>query len=124
MKNFIKIVDIQPNQKICIINMPVPFREELAKLPEGVLVSSHPVGRFHKVILFVNTKEELATAWKRLMTFLVEGGEFWINWPNKGYRVYNEIDDEFVKGTIKEEKTLVKEVMMVLPGWNGTKIIK
>jgi hypothetical protein len=124
MKNFTNIIEIKKNQRICIINMPVENRGELSSVPEGVVTTSHPVGTFHKMILFTNTKKELTAAWDRLMATLVDKGDFWIGYPNKGYKIYNEIDNEFIYELIEKKGVAVKDEVMLLPGWNGIKIEK
>lgn len=122
--DFAKSIKVEKNQKICIINMPIPFREELANLPEEVLITPRPVGKFNKVILFTNTKEELTKSWDRLMTVLNDGGEFWVVHPGKKNKVYNEINDKFLADMVEEKKAVMGKKSTLLIDWDAYKIIK
>ena len=124
-KDFVKTIKIQENQSLCIINMPVHFREELLnKLPEGVIVTSRPIGEFNTVILFTNTKEELTLSWDRLFNTLVKNGNFWIAYPDKKSGLYNEISKTFIDDFMKEKNITTDNVTAFLSDWKTVKITK
>jgi hypothetical protein len=121
---FDKAIQIQENQRLCIINMPIAYREELlASLPEGATSTSLPTGKFDTIILFTNTENELSLAWERLFSRLIGGGAFWIFYPNKKSNTYNEISKDFMTTFSKEKKIKAISATSVLPDWKAVKII-
>jgi hypothetical protein len=122
-RDFSKIIQLQKNQKLCIINMPIPFRGDLLdKLPEGVTVTPRPVGEFDTIILFTNTEEELTLSWDRLFSKLVAGGTYWIAYPDKKSELYNEITKAFIDDFTGKKDAIAGNVIAFLPGWKAVEI--
>jgi hypothetical protein len=122
MKSFSKIINLEENQRICVINMPVVYRGELAEIPEGVMVTTRPLGKFDKVILFTNTSDELQKSFERLVSVLNPNGVFIICYPDKKSGIYTEIKKSTVEEISLEKKGEVNREFKILSGWKGISI--
>ena len=119
MKTFSQSINLEENQRICVINMPVSYLNELAEIPEGAMVTPRPVGKFDKVVLFTNTQNELEKSWDRLTAVLNTGGEYIICHPDKKSRVYNEIKKEDIGKMCKAKKGSMGREFKILDGWKA-----
>jgi hypothetical protein len=119
MKSFSKIINLVKDQRICVINMPVSYRDELSEIPDGVVVTTRPIGKFDKVILFTNLIEELETSWDRLFAVLNLKGDLIICYPEKKSEIYNEIEKiKIEEMSLAKNGTFEKEIK-IIPGWRG-----
>jgi hypothetical protein len=118
---FINVLKIKKGQRLCIINMPVFLRGELIELPEGVVVTQRPTGKFDLVALFTNSLEELNQAWGRLTSTLKPEGSFWLIYPDKSLNLQNEINTKALDQIMDDNFKRNKKVTF-LTDWCGIEI--
>ena len=82
---------IQPGQRVLILNAPPGYVSSLGELPEGVVVSDRPEGKFDFVHLFVKDSadyEALSSSAVRAVTY---DGLLWISYPKRSAKVQTDL---------------------------------
>ncbi len=91
VSKLVKKLRMQPGQRVLILNAPEGYITSLGELPEGVVVSQAPEGKFDFVHLFVRDSGQL----DELLPAAVESAEydglFWISYPKKSSKVETDL---------------------------------
>jgi hypothetical protein len=82
---------MQPGQRVLIVNAPEGYLASLGELPEGVVVSETPEGKFDFVHLFVRDSGQLAALLPAAVEAAEYDGLFWISYPKKSSKVKTDL---------------------------------
>lgn len=87
----VKKLRIQPGQRVLIVNSPEGYVAALGELPEGVVVSVKPKGKFEFVHLFVRNSQQLDEHLPPAMAAAEYDGLFWLSYPKKSSKVETDL---------------------------------
>jgi len=87
----IKKLRMQPGQRVLILNSPAGHITSLGELPEGIVPSEEPKGKFDFVHLFVRDSGQLDEHLLAAMAVAEYDGLFWISYPKKSSEVETDL---------------------------------
>jgi hypothetical protein len=82
---------MQPGQRVLILNAPMGYLASLGELPEGVVVSEEPEGKYDFVHLFVQDSGQLGEYLPVAVATAEYDGLFWISYPKKSSKVETDL---------------------------------
>ena len=105
------------------INRPANYRELLAGLPEGVVVTNRTMTGATFVHLFVTDRSDLARELKRLRREIDEAGTVWVSWPKKSSRVTSDVTEDAIRAEALPLGFVDVKVCAVDETWSGLKLM-
>jgi hypothetical protein len=91
VSKLVKKLRMQPGQRVLILNSPDGYVASLGELPEGVVVSKRPEGKFEFVHLFARDSGQLGELLPAAMAAVEYDGLFWISYPKKSSKVETDL---------------------------------
>jgi hypothetical protein len=89
--SLVKRLRIKPRQRLLVLNSPQGYVQSLTDLPEGVVVSESPGGKYDLVHLFVKNRAEFARLGDIAMDAVEYDGLLWISYPKGSSKVETDL---------------------------------
>ena len=89
-----KKLGIKPGYRVLVLNAPADYLHLLADLPDGVELSTEPLGdsQFDIVHGYVSSRADLDRLAGPAMSNLKPGGALWFSYPKKSSKVKTDMD--------------------------------
>ena len=117
---------IKEGQHIAVLNAPAGWLKASLDLPDGVSART-TLGKppLHLVLLFVRTRAELASAWKKTTAALTPEGALWVAWPKKSARatIPSDMTEDFVREVALPTGWVDNKVCAVDDTWSGLRLV-
>jgi hypothetical protein len=116
---------ITAGAQIAILGAPAAFQKTL-DLPDGVSART-ALGktRLDLILLFVRTRAELASAWKKTTAALTPEGALWVAWPKKAARaqIPSDMTEDFVREVALPAGWVDNKVCAIDDLWSGLRCV-
>ena len=87
-------LQIKPGKKWLIYNPPAGYLASLSPLPEGVICTQSPIGKFDGIQLFAKYKTELSTSLEVVIPLLRPDTIFWVTYPKRASGIQSDLKME------------------------------
>jgi hypothetical protein len=121
-KPLVAKLGIKPGHRISLVAAPRGF--SLEGLPEAVQSLGTKARDVDVVMLFVKSRAELASGFKRETARLVPGGMLWVAWPKKASGVKTDVTEDVVREVVLPTGWVDVKVCAVDATWSGLKILR
>jgi len=88
---------IKEGHRVGIIGAPEGFEQDIAPLPDQVVVRTQARGDFDVLVLFTHRLADLERRFERLAGRLVANGGLWIGWPKKAAKLDTDLSFDAVQ---------------------------
>lgn len=92
-----KKLGIKAGSGVALIDAPDRMEEQLAPLPEGVVVRFDGGSGVRTALLFARSRAELVSGFDRAAGCVEAKGHLWIAWPKKASGVATDLNGDFVR---------------------------
>jgi hypothetical protein len=118
-----KKLGIKPGFRAHLLNCPGEVRAELREaLAQCDIVEQGKVLDF--VMIFTQSRAELASQFPRMAKVLAPGGMLWISWPKKSSGVATDLDENIVREIGLDAGLVDVKVCAVTEVWSGLKFVR
>jgi hypothetical protein len=118
-----KKLGIVPGVRVKATNAPAGFRELLAPLPDGVVISPRLRDEIDIWHLFTGSRRELAAALPRALAEIRPGGMIWVSWPKKASKVPTDVTEDVIREVALPLGLVDVKVCAVDDVWSGLKLV-
>lgn len=115
---------IKPGWRVCFLNAPPNYHQQLGELPEGVVVlpeSSTETVEFVQVFAdrLAGLEQTLQTQRERI----VPHGMIWVSWPKKSSGVRTDLDENRIRELALRLQLVDVKVAAIDQIWSGLKLV-
>lgn len=118
-----KKLGIKAGARVKVMSAPRHYRDLLAPLPEGAVVSARlrpPVDIFH---IFSKSRSKLRSELKRGIREIHQDGMIWVSWPKKASGVESDVTEDVVRELALPMSLVDVKVCAVDGIWSGLKLV-
>jgi len=119
----IKKLGIKPGFNVTFVNPPPDFVRGLELPAETIVRSSGSRQQLDFVLLFVRSRQELATKFPMSAARLKPDGMLWVSWPKKASGIQSDLTDNVVRELGLSEGLVDVKVCAVDDVWSGLKFV-
>jgi hypothetical protein len=123
-KALVQKIGLKPGHRLALAGEPKGFLEELAPLPEGVIVTTGGRAALDCVILFADEARTLESRIVRWKARLAPAGMLWIAWPKKAAKIETDVTEALVRSTGLGAGLVDVKICAVNDIWSGLKFVR
>jgi len=117
-----KKLGIKPYADVAVINAPVPYRDLLGSVPDGVKIVSRITPSTTMVHASSKNRKELNELLSSFLEQLRPDGTIWISWPKKSSGMPSEVSEDTIRELAPPGLVDIK-VCAVDDIWPGMKLV-
>jgi len=119
----VKKLGIKSGFSVAFVNPPPGFVQGLDLPSETTTCSMSSCEPIDFILLFVKSRQELATKFSMCAAKLKPDGMLWVSWPKKASRVKTDLTDNVVRELGLSEGLVDVKVCAVDEVWSGLKFV-
>jgi CheY-like chemotaxis protein len=104
---------------VVLVGAPAGFERSLIGLPEGVRLTRRLRGPANTILVFVQSRAELAKRFPAAARALAEGGKLWLVWPKKTSRLAGDLAEADVRAFGLACQFVDYKICAVDENWSG-----
>jgi CheY-like chemotaxis protein len=110
---------IKAGTRVALLGAPAGFEEQLVPLPEEVRLRRDARGRPDRILLFVESRADLARRFPAAARALAVGGGLWIAWPKKASGVSTDLTQDHVRRFGLDRQFVDYKICAIDDVWSG-----
>ena len=123
-KALVQKIGLKAGHTLALAGEPDGFIQELAPLPNDVVVVTGGKKPLDCVILFANEARTLESRIVRWGARLAPAGMLWVTWPKKASKVVTDVTEALVRQTGLDAGLVDVKICAVNDIWSGLKFVR
>lgn len=114
---------IHPGARVALIRPPASFATTLGALPPGATLASPTGWRCDVVLLFAETRAQLADDLPLALGGLAVAGGLWVAWPKRAAGVATDLTEDAVRASGLATGLVDNKVCAIDATWSGLRFV-
>ena len=119
----VKKLGIKDGFAVSTINAPEDYRDLVAPIPNGVLISDSLAADADLIHIFTNSRDELFGKLSECVRLIKQDGSIWVSWYKKAAKLPTEITEDTVREAAFPLGLVDIKVCAVDEKWSGLKLV-
>jgi hypothetical protein len=118
-----KKLGIEAGDRVTLIAAPEGFNDELAPLPDDVVLTTRLTPKPAVVLAFFTRRTALEKRLRAMEDAVRPAGSLWIAWPKRSSGVATDIDENLLREVILPTGFVDNKVCAVTEVWSGLRFV-